>query len=117
MRSFTISRCVLASSFLFLVAATSRAQATQEVRYEYTPSQVAANFEHTLDDYQYLEPSGDLQRVVLNGASAEISYRRFYPIEIVGQASYSKGSPLGQTLLSITWWGGVDLRRGPAAGV
>lgn len=85
-----------------LAGGMAHAQARREVTYTYTPSQLTVEYQRTMDDYQLLEPNGGRPRVTLNGVTAEFSYRHFYPWEIVGRVSYSKGNLLGQKLMSYT---------------
>lgn len=84
-------------------------QARPEVTYDYAPSQITVSFAHTLDDYQVENEAGKLDRVTLNGLSAEYSWRRFYPIEIAGEVSHAIGNPLDQSLLTLN--GGAGYTR------
>ncbi len=89
------------------------AQARQELKYDFSPSQFTGLYQRTLDDYSVQNSNGSTTRVELNGGVGEYAYRRFYPFEIVGRASYGLGQPLGQHLMSFTAGGGYtrQIRR------
>jgi hypothetical protein len=101
---FTSSR--LKAAFLSIVLSlgigVAHSQARQEVKYDYAPSQLTFVYQHTLDDYRFLELNGSEPRVVLNGATGEFAWRHYYPFEVVGRFTYAKGQPLGQALTSYT---------------
>lgn len=95
-------RMVVAACFLLAGVNLASAQARREVAYNYSPDQLTILYQRTLDDYSLLEPNGAQSRVTLNGATVEYAWTRFYPLEIVGRASYATGQPLGQHLMSFT---------------
>jgi hypothetical protein len=87
---------------ILLTAGASYAQGRQEVRYNYLPPQLTVTFQHTEDDYQLRLLDGSLEQVILNGTAVEYANRRFYPLELIGRASFSSGNPLGQKLETFT---------------
>lgn len=95
----------MAAILLALLMAGARqvqAQARQEVTYDDSQNQFTALFQRTLEDYNLHNPDGSASRIEMNGVVAEYSWRRYYPVEVVARASYSLGSPLGQSLMSFT---------------
>jgi hypothetical protein len=91
-----------ATLFLMFGAHWANSQARQEVKSEFSRSQVTALYQRTLDDYSLLNPDGSTTRVQLNGVVGEYSYRHYYPFEIIGRVSYGQGQLLNQHLTSFT---------------
>jgi hypothetical protein len=91
-------------------AVWASAQARQELKYDFSPSQLTGLYQRTLDDYSVQNSNGSITRVELNGGVGEYAYRRFYPFEMVGRISYGLGQPLGQHLMTFTAGGGYTRR-------
>lgn len=94
---------ILLGGVIFCVGSNiAQSQARQEVSYDFSPNQFTVLYHRTFDDYIVQNANGSSSRVELNGVAAEYSWRHFYPLEVIGQASYSLGQPLGQKLMTFT---------------
>lgn len=85
-----------------LSTSIAQSQSRQEVSYDFSQNQFTALYQRTSEDYSLQNANGSFTRVVLNGIAAEYSWRHYYPLEIIGRASYSLGYPLGQKLITVT---------------
>ncbi len=105
-RNINVSHCFKAAFAVLVIAlgaGISHGQARQEIGYDFSQNQFTGVFQRTLTDYSLLnENNTSASRIELNGGTAEYSWRRFYPFEVIGRASYSTGNPLSQKLMSFT---------------
>lgn len=100
--SFSTALLIFVVALLGSRGNIAHSQARREVTYDYSQNQFTALYQHTIEDYSLQHGNGASSRVQLNGAAAEYSWRRYYPFEIVGRATYSFEQELGQKLISFT---------------